>query len=97
MIFSIQRYLEDYFERRGLTDNDQYAVKVANLYATARHTSAKGVFLKRLGHIHTVFFRANPSLARGDFQVELLQALDRRFSKKKSTLGDSRRIPRRSR
>ncbi|MGH9428150.1 MAG: hypothetical protein ACRD2L_17845, partial [Terriglobia bacterium] len=71
MIFSVQRYVEDYLERRGLTDNDQYAVKVANLYAAVRPTSSVPAFRKRLGSIHTVFFRANPSLVRSDFQAEL--------------------------
>ncbi|MGH8645733.1 MAG: hypothetical protein ACREX4_15245 [Gammaproteobacteria bacterium] len=72
MIFLVQRYLEDYLERRGLIDNDQYAVKVANLYAAARHASRKTDFRRRLGRIQTVFFRANPSLARAGFQMEPL-------------------------
>ncbi len=84
MIFSIQRYLEDYFERRGLIDNDQYAVKVANLYVAARYTRNEAAFRRRLTGIHTVFFRANPALTRADFQGELLRTLDRRFPKKKS-------------
>ncbi len=83
MIFSIQRYIEDYFERRGLTDNDQYAVKVANLYGAMRSTSSERAFRRRFGTIHTVFFRANSPLVRADFEAELLQALDRRFFPKK--------------
>jgi len=31
MIFSVQRFLEDHFERRGLEDVDQYAIQVANV------------------------------------------------------------------
>lgn len=84
MIFSVQRYVEDYLERRGLVDNDQYAVKVANLFAGERHTIGDAAFQRRLGHIHTVFFRANPALARGAFEAELLDALDRRFPRKKA-------------
>jgi hypothetical protein len=89
MIFSIQRYLEDYFESRGLMDNDQYAVKLANLYATSRHGASKSAFLKRLGRVQTIFFRANRSLARISFQLELLDALDRQFLKKKAHLRPS--------
>lgn len=84
MIFSIQRYLEDYFERRGLTDNDQYAVKLANLYATSRHSGSKRAFLRSWARVQTIFFRTNRSLARASFQGELLDALDRRFPQKKT-------------
>lgn len=83
MIFSIQRYIEDYFERRGLTDNDQYAVKVANLYGVVRSTGSERALRRRIRGIRTIFFRANSSLVRTDFEAELLQALDRRFFKKK--------------
>ncbi len=32
MIYSIQAYLENYFNRCGLADPDQYAVSLAKLY-----------------------------------------------------------------
>lgn len=32
MIFSVQHFIEDYFHRRGLTDLDQFAVRLANAY-----------------------------------------------------------------
>src|SRR5712692_4564816 len=87
MIFSVQRYLEDYFERRGLSDTDQYAIKLANTYASWRGRSSKRAFLQRISRVQTIFFRANPSLVRAAFKAEVLDALDRRFAQKKSPSG----------
>ena len=56
MVFELQRYLEDLFERRQLSDLDQYAVKLANLYDQARHATG---FEKRMRRISTSFFRIN--------------------------------------
>jgi hypothetical protein len=75
MIFSIQRYLEDSFDRRGLRDVDQYAVKLANLYARRRHEEADATFLKSLRRVRTAFYRNNPALARAPFEEELLRRL----------------------
>lgn len=86
MIFSVQRFLEDYFEKRQLEDNDQYAVKVANAFARDGESAGKSV-----SRIRTVFFRSNPQLNRSAFEAQLLELLEGKFSKKKSQanqLGD---------
>jgi hypothetical protein len=82
MIFSIQRYLEDYIERRSLTDADQYAVKVANLYQQKRSELSDSDLLRALHRVRTVFFRSNPHLNRLDFERKLIGLLDSRFLKK---------------
>ena len=82
MIFSIQRYLEDYFERRGLTDTDQYAVKVANTYRRSRSESSDVDIRRSLHQIRTAFFRVNSNLDRSGFEGKLIQLLDSRFLKK---------------
>jgi hypothetical protein len=87
MIFSIQRYLEDYVDRRQLKDVDQYSVSLANLYAAKRGRSSKSEFQKAVRRIKTVFFRNNPALKRQDFERELIARLDERFLKKKSIDG----------
>ncbi|SRR5712691_2365289 len=87
MIFAIQRYLEDYLERRQLRDVDQYSVALANLYAAKRGRSSKPEFQKSVRRIKTVFFRSNPALNRPDFERDLIARLDERFLKKKSVDG----------
>ena len=82
MIFSIQRFLEDYFNRRNLSDIDQYAIKIANLYDRRRHAKSEEQFLKLMRRIRTVFFQNNPSLDRPQFNSSLLKLLDRQFEKK---------------
>lgn len=84
MIFSIQRYLEDHFSRRGLADTDQYAVRLANLYGQRRWGESKASFQKAMHRLQTVFFRSNEIAARADFELALLDVLDRKFLKKKS-------------
>lgn len=82
MIFSIQRYVEDYAARRSLNDVDQYAIKLANLYDSDRrkyHSDAE--FLKRMRGIRTSFFIGN-GLDRSEFEGQLLSRLDRKFKKK---------------
>jgi hypothetical protein len=83
MIFSVQRYLEDYFERRQLRDVDQYAVAVANRYAAQRRASSRSHLERSLRSIRTVFFRNNPGLDRATFEHDLVTRLDGRFLKKK--------------
>src|ERR1700683_1204070 len=83
MIFSIQRYLEDYFHRRGLADNDQYAVALANLYGRRRSGLSEESFLATMRKVPTVFYRNNPELDRSEFDRKLLGLLDSRFKKKK--------------
>jgi hypothetical protein len=54
MIFSIQHYLEDYFHQRNLNDVDQYAVKLANLYALQREQKTEPDFLKAMSRVHCI-------------------------------------------
>lgn len=82
MIFSIQHHLEDYFEHRNLKDVDQYAVKLANLYAKKRHNAKDEVILKSMRRIQTVFYRNNSELDRTVFESGILHSLDQRFKKK---------------
>jgi len=82
MIFSVQRYLEDYFERRSLRDVDQYAVKVANIYSSRRPASPDADVLASIHRIRTVFFRNNDTLDRSEFENKLLSLLDSKFKKK---------------
>ena len=82
MIFSIQTYLEDYFNRRGLGDPDQYAVALAKLYDRERHGKAGPAFLAAMKRIRTAFYRRNDHIQRGTFENKLLTALDSRFKKK---------------
>lgn len=82
MIFSVQRYTEDYFQRRGLTDIDQYAVKVANFYAKLQPTTAEDDALRLMHRIRTTFFRANTNIDRSKFESELFKLLRREFQKK---------------
>lgn len=82
MIFSVQRYIEDYFERRHLSDVDQYAVKLANAFAgSPAHMSDRQV-LTAFHRVRTVFFQNNPHVKRNQFESTLLQLLRSRFKKK---------------
>lgn len=83
MIFSIQTYLEDYFNRRGWGDPDQYAVALARLYDRERHGKSAPVFLAAMKKIRTTFYRRNDELDRGEFEGKLLAALDSKFKKKR--------------
>jgi hypothetical protein len=82
VVFSIQRYIEDHFHRRGLEDIDQYAVKLANAYARARPTSDDPQLLSSFARIRTIFYRNNTSLNRRAFEKKLLSLLDQNFKKK---------------
>jgi hypothetical protein len=95
MIFSIQRYLEDYFERRGLSDNDQYAVKVANLYGALRSSSSGSTLRRRLRSIHTVFFRANSHWKEQHSRSNCFRRSTAASSQKKFECRIARRVPRR--
>ncbi len=88
MIFSIQHYLEDYFHQRNLDDVDQYAVKLANLYALRRKAMAERDFLKAMGRLRTVFYRNNSHLDRASAERGMLLSLDRKFKKKASNPGE---------
>lgn len=82
MLFTIQRFLEDTFNRRGLSDPDQYAVKLANLYDASRAGQSKSSFLSAVAKLRTAFFRANRALDRSTFEADLVKLLDRKFEKK---------------
>jgi hypothetical protein len=84
MIFSIQHYLEDYFDQRNLSDVDQYAVKLANLYALRRKAETEADFLKAMRRLRTVFYRNNRKVDRGSVERDILLRLDRSFKKKLS-------------
>jgi hypothetical protein len=82
MIFSIQRDLEDYFNRCGLTDPDQYAIAVATLYDRQRQKKDKNAFLSSMARLRTVFFRTNSGVQRATFERKVLVHLDVKFKKK---------------
>jgi len=85
MIFSVQRFLEDYFGRRGLHDLDQYAVSLANLYDQERGGKSQNSFLQSVHRLRTVFYRNNHQLNRIGFEKSIVALLDDRFKKKAST------------
>jgi chemotaxis methyl-accepting protein methylase len=82
MIFSVQRYLEEYFNNRGLSDPDQYAVLLAKLYDRERSSKTVTEFLSAMKRIRTVFFRRNANLERDKFNRNILTLLDSKFKKK---------------
>lgn len=82
MIFSIQRYIEDYFERRNLTDVDQYAVRLANVYGDSPQQATEKKILQAFHRIRTVFYRNNQHLNRNELELTLLRLLRTRFKKK---------------
>src|SRR5208282_1245322 len=84
MIFSIQRDLEEYFNRCGFTDPDQYAVAVAKLYDRERQRKTPNAFLSSMKKIRTVFFKANTGVQRSAFEHRVLGRLDGKFKKKAS-------------
>ena len=79
MIFSIQRFLEDHFERRGLTDVDQYAVRVASVFDRVGSRTSEETLARELGRLRTAFFRRNHDLDRKEFEARLAATLRRRF------------------
>ena len=82
MIFSIQRFLEDYFARRNLRDVDQYAVSFSNLYDRERQGKSASAFLKTARRIRTLFYRNNLQLNRSEFEKSILTVLDGQLKKK---------------
>lgn len=75
MIFKVQHFLEDYFERRGFNDVDQYAVRLAHRYSNLHRSTSDDELLRILHRIRTVFFRNNRSLDREEFERDLVQKL----------------------
>jgi len=90
MIFSIQTYLENYFNRRGLGDPDQYAVAVARLYDREGRGKAVPAFLAVMKRIRTAFYRRNDHLQRDTFERKLLTILDGKFKKKDCSSSQTR-------
>jgi hypothetical protein len=86
MIFSIQRFLEDYFQRRGLEDVDQYAIRLANAFDRLPPGATSDAVAKEIGRIRTAFFRRNRDLDRRTFESDLAAVLCGRFKKKRLTL-----------
>lgn len=82
MVFSIQRFVEDYLGKRNVNDTDQYSVALANLYDEFRSGISKDDFLVRMGKIRTVLFQNNRIKDRRDFESALLARLDSKFKKK---------------
>src|SRR5260370_30547719 len=82
MIYSIQSYLEDYFNRCGLADADRYAVSLARVYDRQRHGKTATRFLSLMRGMHTSFYKQNPALRRQLFERKILTLLDGKFKKK---------------
>jgi len=82
MLFTIQTYLEDYLNRRGLADPDGYAVRFANQYFHYRRAMDTATFLRKVGRIRTVIFVNNGIKDRAGFERSLVERLDGRFKKK---------------
>lgn len=84
MIFSVQRFMEDYFARRGLTDADQYAIRVANVFGRMSSRGTQEGLLRDLSRIRTAFYRQNRQIQRREFERELAVKLRARFKKKRT-------------
>ncbi len=82
MLCSIQAYLEDYLNRRGISDIDGFAVKLANLYFNNRASSDQDSFLRKVSGIRTVLYANNGISDRSRFDAMLIDRLDSRFKKK---------------
>jgi hypothetical protein len=87
MIFSVQRFVEDLLERRGLADVDQYAIRVANVFERVRPGASEKYLSRELSRIRTAFFRRNQQVVRKEFEAQLAGTLCRRFKKKKNNPG----------
>jgi hypothetical protein len=86
MIFSIQRFLEDHFERLGLADVDQYAIRIANTFERIGPGASQETLAREIGRLRTVFYRRNSGLCRKDFEVKLVETLLSRFKKKRANV-----------
>lgn len=84
MIYSIQSYLENYFNRCGFTDADQYAIALATVYDRQRHGKTVPGFLSAMKRIQTSFYKRNQRARRPDLERKILSLLDTKFKKKES-------------
>jgi hypothetical protein len=82
MIYSIQSYLENYFNRCGLADPDQYAVSLAKVYDRQRSGKTAPAFLFTMKRMRTGFYRQNEHIKRPAFERRILTLLDNKFKKK---------------
>jgi len=78
-VFSVQRFLEDHFSRRGLADVDQYSIQVANVFDRLGSRASEETLARELGRLRTAFFRRNHDLDRKEFEARLAATLRRRF------------------
>jgi hypothetical protein len=83
VIFSVQRFVEDYLERRRLADIDDYAISAATVFERAGTAASEDDVAQKLRRIRTALFRRNAGLNRAEFEQQLARALKRRFPKKK--------------
>jgi hypothetical protein len=79
MIFSVQRSLEDYFNRCGCSDPDFYAVNLAQLFDIERDSKTVPQFLSAMKRIRTVFYKRNSQIQRAAFDRKVLALLDNKF------------------
>jgi hypothetical protein len=86
VIFSVQKFLEDHLERRGLADVDDYAIKAANAFERAGVRASEEAVCRELARIRTTFFRRNAQLNRREFEAALTVLLRRRFQKKNDSI-----------
>lgn len=93
MIFSIQRFVEDYLQRRGLSDHDQYALRVANLYASRHGAEPDKDFLITVHRLRTSLFKNNRELSRDTVERQILAALDSKFKGKTAELSHVFELP----
>jgi hypothetical protein len=82
MLFTIQTYLEEYLNKRNIVDSDGYAVRLANLYFYYRSEQEELLFLNKVRRIKTVLFSNNGIVNRKEFELSLIQRLDKRYKKK---------------
>jgi hypothetical protein len=82
VIFSVQRFLENYFHRCGLIDTDEYAINLATLYDGKRQGKTARFFLGAMKQLRTTFYRKNGQVRRQEFETKILNLLDREFKKK---------------
>ena len=84
MIFRMQAYLEDYFNKRRFVDSDGYAANLANFYSHNRFIIDEASFLNKVHKINTTFFANNSIENRREFEANLIEKLDKKFKKKQS-------------
>jgi hypothetical protein len=82
VIFSVQRYLEEHLERRGLADVDDYAIQAANAFERVGPRATDTAVARELARIRTTFFRRNADLNRRQFEAQLARSLKQQFKKK---------------